>query len=192
MNRHARRRHGALLVGIVLTATVSAGCDLIGRDSAGNPTTSVACANDVVSNAALGHVNTCDETAVITTALKVMFSWDPTTDASPQAGALRALPLMTSELAAANQQGPRGQGAFNPGADWLWQRAHGWAVTATVTPGTEDGHTVYQVTQTLTPAPGHTATPSTANHTTVDQLSVVASAVRVASGGFRLAQIQVR
>lgn len=180
----------ALTAGLVIL--VCAGCDLVSRDAHGNPTDTMGCHGDWVSSAAFGRVDTCQQATVIETALQVMFSWDPTIDASPQAGALRALPLMTPALQGANEQGPQGPGARTPGADWLWQRTHGWAVTATVSTHIEDGHPVYLVVQTLIPAPGHAATPADDRGQVVAQLPVTARAEQVGSGGFRLAQIQMR
>lgn len=52
----------------------------------------------------LAEVDTCDEAAVITAALSVMFSWDPSKDPSPAAAVERARPLITDQLWSASQE----------------------------------------------------------------------------------------
>lgn len=179
------------LAGMCAALLAVAGCG--GGDTTTGPSSTRACA-DVVSNTAFGTVDTCDQTALITTALTVMFSWDPAADKNPQSGAVRALPLMTGELRAATETGPQGPGSINPGADWLAQRAAGWAVQAQVSKAREDGRVIFLVHQQLTPSPGKKPVPGRAgrNGQTVNDFSVSALTTRADSGGFRLSQIQVR
>ncbi|MBJ7287557.1 hypothetical protein [Williamsia sp.] len=190
---NTRIRASAIAIAILGAALLAlTGCG-IGEDTVPPASTSRSC-SDPLSNTAFGTANTCDQTQLITTALTVMFSWDPATDTNPHSASARALPLMTGELHTATEQGPQGPGSINPGADWLAQRDAGWATTAQVSVAREDGHVIYLVHQILTASPGKKPTPGPAGRSgrTVNDFSVTALTTRVSSGGFRLSQIQVR
>lgn len=101
-----------------------------------------------------GKVSPCSSDAVTCAALSALFTWNPATDISPDAGYLRAYPLMAST----GLQYPDGsaQQPFNPGDDsdgfdtstaWRDATDHSTALVAYTTPRSQGTTRVFEVVQ---------------------------------------------
>ncbi|WP_288814124.1 hypothetical protein [uncultured Gordonia sp.] len=123
-------------------------------------------------------VDACNEEAVALTALRTMYSTNPTRDASSQDAMLRAVPLMSSAMIGRIVAPTKG--AQN--TEWANLKASRKRVVATVTIQTENQSTYYQISRKAVPVEADNDAPGT----TLDTIAVSATLTAVDGMGYRL------
>lgn len=123
-------------------------------------------------------VDACDEKAVALTALRTMYSTNPTRDTSSQDAMLRAVPLLSSAMIGRIVAPTKG--AQN--TEWANLKASRKRVVATVTIQTENQSTYYQISRKAVPVGADNDAPGT----TLDIIAVSATLTVVDGMGYRL------
>lgn len=123
-------------------------------------------------------VDACDEKAVALTALRTMYSTNPTRDTSSQDAMLRAVPLLSSAMIGRIVAPTKG--AQN--TEWANLKAARKRVVATVTIQTENQSTYYQISRKAVPVGADNDSPGT----TLDVIAVSATLTVVDGMGYRL------
>lgn len=126
-------------------------------------------------------VDACDQQAVALTALRTMYSTNPTRDTSSQDAVLRAVPLMSSAMI--SRIAAPAKGAQN--AEWADLKASRKRVVATVTIQKENQSTYYQITRKAVPVEAS----NDATGTKLDTIATSAKLVVVDGMGYRLDSI---
>ncbi len=123
-------------------------------------------------------VDACDDKAVALTALRTMYSTNPTRDTSSQDAMLRAVPLLSSAMIGRIVAPTKG--AQN--TEWANLKAARKRVVATVTIQTENQSTYYQISRKAVPVGADNDEPGT----TLDVIAVSATLTVVDGMGYRL------
>ena len=123
-------------------------------------------------------VDACDDKAVALTALRTMYSTNPTRDTSSQDAMLRAVPLLSSAMIGRIVAPTKG----SQNTEWANLKAARKRVVATVTIQTENQSTYYQISRKAVPVGGDNDAPGT----TLDVIAVSATLTVVDGMGYRL------
>ncbi len=123
-------------------------------------------------------VDACNEEAVALTALRTMYSTNPTRDTSSQDAMLRAVPLLSSAMIGRIVAPTKG--AQN--TEWANMKASRKRVVATVTIQTENQSTYYEISRKAVPVEADNDAPGT----TLDTIAVSATLTVVDGMGYRL------
>lgn len=123
-------------------------------------------------------VDACNEEAVALTALRTMYSTNPTRDASSQDAMLRAVPLLSSAMIGRIVAPTKG----SQNTEWANLKASRKRVVATVTIQTENQSTYYQISRKAVPVGADNDAPGT----TLDTIAVSATLTVVDGMGYRL------
>ncbi|MCZ4581543.1 hypothetical protein O4158_21125 [Gordonia amicalis] len=124
------------------------------------------------------NVDACNEQSVALTALRTMYSTNPTRDTSSQDAMLRAVPLMSSAMISRIVAPTKG----SQNTEWSNLKASRKRVVATVTIQTENQSTYYQINRKAVPVEADNDAPGT----TLDTIAVSATLTVVDGMGYRL------
>ncbi|MFE0750834.1 hypothetical protein [Gordonia sp. NPDC058843] len=123
-------------------------------------------------------VDACNEEAVALTALRTMYSTNPTRDTSSQDAVLRAVPLLSSAMIGRIVAPTKG----SQNTEWANLKASRKRVVATVTIQAENQSTYYQISRKAVPVGADNDAPGT----TLDTIAVSATLTVVDGMGYRL------
>ncbi|MDV6310054.1 hypothetical protein [Gordonia amicalis] len=123
-------------------------------------------------------VDACNEQSVALTALRTMYSTNPTRDASSQDAMLRAVPLLSSAMISRIVAPTKG----NQNTEWANLKSSRKRVVATVTIQTENQSSYYQISRKAVPVDAGNDAPGT----TLDTIAVSATLTVVDGMGYRL------